>query len=43
MFPVLNEFEGKERVLAVGYGENKQKGDNEGGLFKILPSQHSKI
>jgi len=26
----------------VGYGENKQKGDNEGGL-KTLPSQHSKV
>ena len=27
---------GKKRKLAVGYGENKQKGDNEGGLLICL-------
>jgi hypothetical protein len=43
VFQVLKGYEDKERVLAVGYRENKQKGDNEGGLFKILPSQHNKI
>jgi hypothetical protein len=26
-----------------GYGENKQKGDNEGGLLKTLPSQQSRV
>ena len=30
-------------MLAVGFGEIKQKGDNEGGYFKILPSQRNKI
>jgi cell division protein FtsW (lipid II flippase) len=29
-----------KRAGCFGYGENKQKGDNEGGY---LPSQHSKL
>jgi hypothetical protein len=38
-----NIFFHLNRVLAVLVRGNKQKGDNEGGLLKTLPSQQSRV
>ncbi len=35
----LSQFRKKEECWLLGIGENKQKGDNEGGYYEALPSQ----
>jgi hypothetical protein len=39
----LSQLGKKEECWLLGIGENKQKGDNEGGLLKTLPSQQSRV